>query len=227
MGFITKLQAINQMLLAAGENLVADLVNDSGVDTGIADALLEQTSLDYQMRGMANNKYIREVIPDPISRKIYLPYGADDDEQGIISAELVSLHYNDKGQIIVARVNYEGTKPILWNITDDVGTWSTTPKYYVEMIMKLPWELLDTPIQRAIMTTAMRHYQAITQGDPGTDQFLAHQEALYSAKGRAADINDKKRNIFESGDSAVKAAVRRNPYINDPNRFRFWRTRGI
>ena len=42
MGFITKLQAVNQMLLTSGENLVSDLEDASGIDTGIALNILEQ-----------------------------------------------------------------------------------------------------------------------------------------------------------------------------------------
>lgn len=226
MGFITKLQAVNQMLLAAGENLVADLVNDSGVDTGIALTILDQTSLDYQMRGMANNKYTREFTADPITGEIRLPR-SDADEEGIISVELVSTHYNSKGEILRGRLSMLGAQPLLWNITDDSARWPVNGKYNLELTMKLPWENLDTPVQRAIMTTGMRHYQAITQGDEATDQFLAYQEQLFGAKGRAADINDKKKNIFSSGDPSLRAAVTRNPYLNDPSRFRFWRTKGI
>lgn len=226
MGFITKLQAVNQMLLAAGENLVADLVNDSGVDTGIAMTILDQTSLDYQMRGMANNKYTREFIPDAVSGEIRLPR-QDADEEGIISVELLSIHYNTKGEILRGRLSMLGAQPLFWNITDDTSRWPVNGKYYLELTMKLPWENLDTPVQRAIMTTSMRHYQAITQGDEATDQFLAYQEQLFGAKGRAADINDKKKNIFSSGDPSLRAAVTRNPYLNDPSRFRFWRTKGI
>ena len=226
MGFITKLQAVNQMLLSAGENLVADLVNDSGVDTGIAETLLEQISLDYQMRGMANNKYTREFIPNQTTGIIALP-SPDSDEEGIISVELVSVHYNSKGEILRARVDKSGSQPVLWNITDDTNQWPIAGKYMIELVMKLPWDNLDTPVQRMIMTTGMRHYQAITQGDEATDQFLAYQEQLFSAKGRAADINDKKKNIFSSGDPSLRAAVTRNPYLNDTSRFRFWRTKGI
>lgn len=226
MGFITKLQAVNQMLLSAGENLVADLVNDSGVDTGIALTILDQTSLDYQMRGMANNKYIREFMPDAITGEIRLPR-PDADEEGLISVELISTHYNSDGYILRGRLSTLGAQPIFWNVTDDTARWPVSGKYYLELVMKLPWENLDTPVQRAIMTTSMRHYQAITQGDEATDQFLAYQEQLYGAKGRAADINDKNKNIFESGDPTIRRIVARNPYINDPSRFRFWRTKGI
>mgnify|MGYP002477975787 FL=1 len=224
MGLITKLQAVNQMLLASGENLVADLNGDSGIDTGIAEAILDQVSLDYQMRGMANNKILRKFNVDS-SGYLVLP-SADTDEEGLISAELLSQHLNSDNYRIHARIATHVSPPRLWNITDDTDVWTGGIDYYVEIVSKLLWENLDTPIQRAIMTSAMRHYQIITQGDEGSDAFLGYQEQLFSARGRAADINDKKRNIFNTN-SVMRNAAFRSAYLSDPNRFRYWNTRGF
>jgi hypothetical protein len=224
MGFITKLQAVNQMLLASGESPVADLIGNSGIDTGIADTVLEQASLDFQLRGLANNKIVKKMNADSNGR-IYLPLG-DGDEEGVIAADLMSTHYNVDNNIIVARVYDEGTGASqsikLYNFTDDTDIWSLTEDYYVEIIKKLKWSHLDTPTQRAILASAARHYQILTQGDSTTDSFLAYQEQLFSIKGRAADINDKKRNIFITGDGNVRGAAYRNPYLQDSTLRRFW-----
>jgi hypothetical protein len=224
MGLITKLQAVNQMLLASGENLVADLNGDSGIDTGIAETILDQVSLDYQMRGMANNKILRKLNVDS-NGYLVLP-SADTDEEGLISAELISEHINSDNYRIRTRIVTHVSPPRLWNITDDTDVWESGVDYYVEIVSKLLWENLDTPIQRAIMTSAMRQYQIITQGDEGSDAFLGYQEQLFNAKGRAADINDKKRNIFNTN-SVMRNAAFRNAYLNDPNRFRYFNTRGF
>lgn len=225
MGLITKLQAVNQMLLASGENLVADLEGESGIDTGIAETILDQASLDFQLRGLANNKFIRKVVPNE-SGYLTLPV-ADADEDGLISAELISTHVNSDNFIIRARVHNKVSPPRLWNITDDTDVWSTTTNpYYVELTVKLPWENLDTTVQRAILATATRHYQSVTQGDEATDAFLGYQEQLFNIKGRAADLNDKKKNIFGSI-SPMRGAAYRARYLNDPNRFRYWNSRGV
>jgi len=226
MGFITKLQAINQMLLAAGEAPVADLTNNSGIDTGIADTILEQASIDFQLRGLANNKIVRKFNADT-NGKIYFDVGADTDEEGIMSADLMSLHLNSDNQQIVAKVFNDGTGSAnsikLYNFTDDTDVWTTGIDYYIEIVKKLKWEHLDTACQRAILASAARNYQILTQGDPAADQFLSYQEQMFNIKGKAADINDKKRNIFKDGDANVKGAIFRNPYIYDPSRYRYWR----
>jgi hypothetical protein len=225
MGFITKLQAINQMLLAAGESPVADLLGNSGIDTSVAETILEQASLDFQLRGLANNKIIRKLNPD-LNGKIYFQVGSDADEEGIISADLMSLHFNSNNEPIIAKVYNDGTGTpnsiFLYNFTDETDVWEPND-YYVEVIKKLKWDHLDTPAQKAILTTSARHYQILTQGDPAADQFLAYQEEIFNFKGKAADINDKKRNIFRTGDANVRGAAFRNPYSYDPNRYRYWR----
>lgn len=219
MGFITKLQAINQMLLAAGESPVADLINNSGIDTGIAEIILEQASLDFQLRGLANNKIIRKFNPDQNEKIIF--DSQDSDEEGIISAELVSLHLNTEGRRIEAKV-LNDDPPKLYNYTDDTDNW-TSGDYYIEVTKKLRWEHLDTAVQRAIMATAMRKYQMSLQGDGDVDSYLALNEQLFNIKGRSFDINYKKRNIFKTGDMNVRGAAFRNPYIYDPSRYRYWR----
>lgn len=222
MGFITRLQAVNQMLLTSGENLVSDLEDASGIDTGIAQNILEQCSLDFQMRGMANNKCIRKMLINS-SGYLLLPSG-DGDEEGIIATELISYHQNSDGDQIKIRM-LSASPSRLWNITDDTDVF-VEADYYVEFIMKLLWENLDTSVQRAILSSAMRTYQILTQGDGEADAYLNQQEQIFNAKGRAADVNDKKRNIFMTGDPSLRSAVNRNPYLNDPSRFRFWRTIG-
>ena len=151
MGFITKLQAVNQMLLASGESPVADLIGNSGIDTSVCDTVLEQCSLDFQLRGLANNKLVKKMNTDGNGR-IYLPLG-DTDEEGVLSADLMSTHYNVDNNIIVARVYNDGTGASqsvkLYNFTDDTDIWSLTEDYYVEIIKKLKWSHLDTSTQRS------------------------------------------------------------------------------
>lgn len=225
MGLITKLQAVNQMLLASGENLVADLSGNSGIDTGIAETILDQVSLDYQLRGIAANKFVKkyELTTDGI---ITLPQ-PDSDEEGVLAVDLVSYHLSEDNEVIKARALNTVSPPRLWNITEDTDIWKASKgPYYIELTMKLPWENIETTVQRAIMATAMRHYQSIAQGDEGTDAFLGFQEQLHMIKHKAADINDKKKNIFSS-QSILRDAALRSRYFSDPNRFRYWRTRGI
>jgi hypothetical protein len=68
MGAMTRLDAVNTCLLAAGEAIVSSLENQSGVDTSIAEYLLDQYTRDFQFRGLANNEYTKNLTVDANGR---------------------------------------------------------------------------------------------------------------------------------------------------------------
>ncbi len=219
MGVISKLDAINHMLLMAGESMVTDLENLGGVDTGVCEGVLERTLVDFQSRGLANNKYHKKFSLDAIGE---ISLGSD-----IISAELVSDHTNSDGfRIIgVGRVVNEGdTTSKLFNVTDQTyPNWAANTEYWVELVIKVPWQAMDTPVQRAIMATAARQYQIIMQVDVEADKYLNELEIIYSTRGKGADMDDKRRTIFSSGTQKLRDIHQRSS-TTDASRFRYWRT---
>jgi hypothetical protein len=212
MGQITRLDAVNQMLLSAGESLVADLENNSGVDTELAEFILDQTSQDYQLRGLANNRFVKK-FRLTTAGEIVLP-------EDTMAAELTSNHTDTDGNVIIGI----DRQLRLFNITDNTLDWKKDTDYYVEIIFNLPWLDLSTPSQRAILATAQRQYQLIVQGDDISDRYLGEVEALHRARGRASDINDRRRTVFSSGSNIMQQALNRVSGVNnDPSRFRYWR----
>jgi len=217
MGAITKLDAVNHMLLMAGESLVNDLEGESGLDTEVSLFILERNITDFQLRGMASNTYVKKynLSTDGI---IDLPTDT-------LSAELVSYHTNDDGERIKANARQDSEGNIrLHNLTDHINSWDASKDYYVEVIYALVWEEMDTPIQRSIMAAAARQYQLVMQGDGDVDNYLGQIESLYMAKGKSADIDDKNYSIFSSATSRAREIFQRRSVHGDPSRFRFWRT---
>ena len=210
MGYLSKLDAVNMMMLSAGESLVADLQEASGIDTGIAEFLLDQISMEHQTRGIAENKFIKKLQPDN-NDKILLGY-PNMDYLGILEAALVSPHYNEDRTLIRARVS-QNEPPRLYSMTDDKDTWEDGD-YYVSITALLRWEQLDTTTQRAVLSNAMRRYQMLVQGDRTIDSILVQDEQLTRIKARANDVHDKNRNILDD-----KNAVNRLPYYYGSRRF--------
>ena len=217
MGVISRLDAVNHMLLMAGESLVSDLENNSGLDTEGAEFILDQFVKDFQLRGIANNSFLKKENLTTAGR-IALPANT-------ISAELTSYHTNDDGWKIVGLVKGHPDK-YLFNVTDQTYEWKTGIDYYVEVIHTIQWNDMDTPVQRGILSAAARQYQMVTQGDGDADIYLQGLEDLYITSAKAAVLDDKSRNIFDSGTSKLKAILNRRLGTNDPARFRFWRTVG-
>ena len=217
MGVISRLDAVNHMLLMAGESLVSDLENNSGLDTEVAEFILDQFVQDFQIRGIANNTYCKK---ETLSEKgrINLPANT-------ISAELTSYHTNNDGWKLVGLAKGDPDK-FLFNVTDQTYEWDSGEEYYIEIIHTIQWVDMDTPVQRGILSAAARQYQMVTQGDGDTDIYRQGRESLHITTAKAAILDDKKKNVFDSGTSKLQRIFNRRLGTNDPARFRFWRTIG-
>jgi hypothetical protein len=218
MGAMTRLDAVNQCLLAAGEAIVSDLENQTGIDTSIAEYLLNQYTDDFQFRGLANNRYTKTLIVDPVTFKVALP-------MTIISLDFNTALYNTDGQLVRVSVKKEGSAFVLWNVTDQTTNFSAyTEELKATLIISVEWENIDTPGQRAIVASAARRYQMLTQGDATMDQYLAQDEMIYNMKGKSRDIESKRRTIWDSASPQTKRAVFRQSGSTAPD-FRQWRGR--
>jgi hypothetical protein len=217
MGYISRIQAINEMLLAAGEDLVSDLDESSGVDTSIAEFILDRVTEEFQLRGIASNTYVQKIKPDS-SGKIHMP-------NDMISVRLLSSHTSDDsargfdGFNIEAAVRGE-PNAYLFNVTEQTSVWKSE-EYTLEFIQKIRWEDMDTSIQKGIIASSGRWYQMITQGDDAADNYLASKEIFLLSKGKAADINRKGRTIFQ-GDLGRRSLRNRGNTTRSPERVRYW-----
>jgi hypothetical protein len=220
MGLYSYTDAINHMLLSSGEHLISDLTADAGVDTSVAQFILNQTIKAMVMRGIANNRYVTTIAPD-VNGKIILPSNA-------CYAQVVEPLFDPTtGEVIQTTLKSTNSGPVLFNITKQTDVFDK--ELDIEVIVTLGnaasyygWDDIDSALQRGIMESAAREYQIITQGDMDIDKRLAVREQYHIARGRAADIFKKNRSIL-LGDNGTRAAVdRRGILSNDPY---FTRTR--
>lgn len=202
----------------AGESLVNDLEGDSGIDTEVATFILDRFISDFQMRGLTSNTYVKKynLTADGV---IDLPTDT-------ISAELTSYHTNNDGDTIrgLSREDKDGNIR-LHNLTDHKNTWDKSKDYYVTIVYSMTWTEIETSIQRAIMAAAARQYQLVMQGDADMDSYLGNMETIYTAKGKAADIDDKNKSVFASLGFKARQILNRSNATNDPTRFRYWRSK--
>jgi hypothetical protein len=218
MGYITELEAVNHMLLMAGESTVSDLTLDGDLDTEVALLLLKQFKTDYLMRGTVGNR--------KITKHKLATDGRINLDQDVLAAELISYHTNDNHLLIHANIRGydDASSPYLWNITDSTDTWKAGTEFVVETIESLAWIDLDTTYQRAIMSAAARQYQLVMQGDADADAYLGQMELYFKTVAKGANADDKRRHVFSQVSLRARRAVDRSTGLNDPSRFRYWRT---
>lgn len=211
MGTFSRLDAVNHMLLMSGEHIVNHLEDDSGVDTSVAEHILDETITSYVMRGLVNNSYYKKYQPNS-QGYVYLP-------SDTLHAELCEpIWSKDRDQYVLA--SYKGSPPYLFNVTDHTADWTDkggSDGILIMLITDLEWSDIETPMQRGIMSSAARDYQMITQGDHNVDKYLAQREITYMSKGRASDITNKKRS-FLGQDPGTFLASTRDYSFRDPRR---------
>jgi hypothetical protein len=215
MGAMTRLDAVNQMLLYAGEMVVSDLAGDSGIDTSIAEFLLDSKTQDYQQRGLAENQMVVQVSADTNGR-IAIRTDALDVEM-INPPKAVTEPQVGQSCRVVTRGGY------LYNLTDDTDIFpnDNDQKYNLNYIVEMDWDDMATSIQKAITMQAAREYQMMSNGDAGTDQYLAQLEQKYTAKAKGEDAKDKAYSILYNGTIPVlKMLYGRQQYYN-PDGLRF------
>jgi hypothetical protein len=203
------------MLLYAGEMVVSDLAGDSGIDTSIAEFLLDSKTQDFQQRGLAENQMVVQVETDTNGR-IALRTDALDvtmmNPPAAVTEPQVGLPCR-----VVVRGGY------LYNLTDDTDIFPNGDgqKYNLSYILEMDWDDMTTSIQKAVTMQAAREYQMMSNGDAGTDQYLAQLEARYTAKAKGEDAADKAYSILYNGTTPVmKMLYGRNQYYN-PDVFRY------
>lgn len=215
MGTFSKLDAVNHMLLMSGEHIVNHLEDDSGVDTSVAEHILNETVLSFVMRGLVNNSYYKRFNPNSTGY-IYLP-------SNTTHAELAEgIWSKDMDQYILA--TYKGSPPYLFNVTDNTANWqglnNSSDGIMLYLVVNLEWEDIETPMQRGIMSSAARDYQMITQGDHNVDKYLSQREMYYMAKGKSQDVSSKHRNFFQGDPSAYIASTRAYSFRDPRRRYR-------
>lgn len=248
MGLMSKLDAVNELLFNAGEQIVTSLTDSLNTDVNLAEFTLDQQTLEHQLRGLASNYRVMKVYPSrtgpvgngarPISDakkgRVLLSDYTDDMKTGsLISAELLTqVEDSDLNIRVTASPRRFGMEAngidynVLYNVTNQTDEWDLDTELRINIVEFVEFKDLETTVQKAIVANAARQYQLFVQGDRDVDRLLGERAAMLTAKGRAADMNDKSRNLFSSGDGAIKRALNRNANgIYDPSRFRFWRHR--
>jgi hypothetical protein len=208
MGAWTKLQAVNRILRAGGENPVNTLASTSG-DALMAEAILDEVNLEVQMVGTVTNSEEVDLTPDA---------------NGQIAVDDSILHVQplDTDKLIVQR----GRDPtLLYIVTDNTDNFTDVGITTLRARLVYGFEFEDLPfgLQLAIADEAARRYQMLVVGDTTMDGMLREIWTQSRAKARAQEIRSRAANIFGAWGSSLpyKAAKR----TMRPGDGRFWRTR--
>jgi len=208
---LTELEAVNYMLISAGEQPVAALgTADQGTDTVTAQFILNDVvTKEFQERGIDENVY-ETIIAAAGDNTVSLPAGTIDVYLRDL-LEVTDSSGENKGQM---NVTVRDGK--LFNVTSQTNDFSAyTSKvagqggFRLVVKVYLPFTSLNVSTRRMIMEESARRYQMLTQGASNVDAMLSGRAQLSRAQGRSNDMNNKGRNLFDGSDYNRFFAVNR------------------
>lgn len=188
MGAMTKLQAVNRILVAAGEYPVSSLVVTGANDITIAETILDEATTMIQMAGTNSNKIRLTLYPD---------------SSGKISIDDDTIFIDTIGGSIGKNIAAKGRNPTYLIDLDNEGTdvFDSSTALEVEITKNYEFEDLETADQYYAVDMAARRYQFLVIGDKNTDAILNEQALFSRIAARAKNIRALDANFMDNSKS--------------------------
>lgn len=189
MAALSKLDAVNRMLRASGEQAVSTLLTTSG-EALLAEQILDEMTLEYQLTGQVSNTFEMNLIPDAA---------------GEIAISNEVLHIDTVGEHTNVNVVPKGNNPtrLYWvsyrgepKNTYAFSELSLPKGLRVRMVVRQAFIDLPAAQQVAIADEAARRYQMLTMADSTTDSMLRQRSMQARAIARADDMRQRDVSIF-------------------------------
>lgn len=192
---MTKLEAVNEMLLAIGQAPVNTLEVAGIRDVSIASLLLDNVSRELQSDGHSFNTFTTTLTPD-VSGKVVIPVDALRTDPVDPTVEAVPMI--DESDDVLK----------LYDLTSESFTWADTVK--VELVRLLPFEGLPQHARRYIVALAKLRFQASTVGSGILNDLIEQELGQAYAAFRRAELLQRDNNILDSGYTRISRNRHRN-----------------
>lgn len=179
MAQLTRLDAVNRILRANGEQPVSSLVTDATNDTSIAEAVLDETITQFFVQ---YGEEVSITLEPDTAGKIRL------------SSNIVKLDGNEQDRY--RRLSRKGS--YLWDVDNNTEVFDDT--VYLRVIYQQEFVDLDPAFQYMIVDQAAEMYQADVKGDPQVDQRLRDRAMRSKAIAMAKLTSTRNRSWLNTTD---------------------------
>lgn len=175
MGALSKLEAVNRILRFAGEYPVSSLSSSGLNDTLVAERILDESVLHYQLPGQNFNTVVTTYSPDNTG-KIYIPDN--------------TLWVDTNGSDLEKNIVQRGRNPTyLFDIDNNTDVFTDSLK--IKIAIKLEFEDIPTADQFAVTDNAARIYQMTVVGDVNQDSVINEIGMMSRIQARSADMRSR------------------------------------
>lgn len=162
---MTKIQAINQMLRAAGLMPVSSLSTGNSDDAGIAEEVLDRVNMAIQMQGWPENVEFNTTLTPVLSNGAYTIV-ADADILWVRSC------YRDSHR------NFTLKGGMVYDLDRRTTDFGSTTAINVDICRLLDFDDLQPRTKELIAAAAARAFQMFKRGNPTQDGFLTEQQII-------------------------------------------------
>ena len=210
-GHLTKLEAVNEMLLSIGESPVQSL--SSGLqDAAIAESILDRTSREIQLKGWHCNTLRGYELSKNASNQFALPVDT-------LSVDTTNPHSgrqtgspNPSSYINAGmRRSADDTKWLLYDNDNHTETWTSETTLTVDIVKLLDFANLTPALQVYVWTKAAHRFQKSIMGSGVLFEFTMNDVMEAEMQAVQEDSANEDLNILRESPHAYSVAWRNNP----------------
>lgn len=191
---LSKLNAVNLMLAAAGDSKVSTLISDGENDTEVAQQVLNESIIEVLTDGWDFNTVKKTLSPTS-------------DGNIIVSSNYLRVDGEDGNY----RDRFTVRSNLLYDLEEDTNVF--TADVVVVVTQNIAWDDIPSAVRYYIARYAARVYQNRVLGDPATDQILAQEELRAWERCKKHDSKSADRSwVYDSRSSSAYIARRRSPW---------------
>jgi len=213
-GHMSKLEAVNEMLLSIGESPVQSLASGLG-DAAVAETLLDRTSREVQLRGWHVNTRRGTTISKNVDNQFALPVDTLKVDTSNPSSGRQSTRPTPSSSInaVMAR-SADNTKWLLYDADNNSETWSTETSLTVDIVKFLNFEHLTPALQMFVWTKAAHRFQKGLMGSKVLYEFTREEVLEAEAHAVQEDADTEDLNILRENAHVRSVVYRNNPGYN-------------
>lgn len=211
-GHMTKLQAVNEMLAAIGEDPVNQLGDSEVPDAGEAERILDRENRRIQLIGWLVNTTQDFVLNKNSDDQFAL--GVDTLKVDAVNprggrkvgSPPTSAHIN-----VAMRRSVDDTKWLLWDVDKDSETWANETEITVDIVKMIEFANLNPALQIYVWTSAAHRFQHGTLGSASLSTFTKKDVDRAEVAAVNEDLENEAVNIIRDNPHVYSIVYRNNP----------------
>lgn len=210
-GHMTKLEAVNEMLLSIGESPVQSLSSGLG-DAAVAESILDRTNRRIQLKGWHVNTDRAVTLSKNASNQFTLPVDTlKVDTVNPQSGRQENTPRRSSHINAVMRRSADDTKWLMYDADNNSETWTNETELTVDIVKFKDFADLTPALQEYVWTAAAHRFQKGMMGSKVLFEFT--REDVLDAETQAVqeDAENEDLNILRESPHAFSVAHRFNP----------------